>query len=343
MPNSSAMDVDPFPEMGLQFNPTQEHGGLGTGESQEIIVDSAGKAILVGESDVESNKGGHPLASHAHAKGGICPVWLRSSSPKTKGLLGLVTTLFLVFVLVMIIGVVQSSAPAVDSMASDQNKVTDPDEAPAPAPTEPSPSSTDSVLIYEVNILLSDFLEAKVPNFTDGLTSAEMQNLNLINGHIESAISASLSDSLPQGYSVELVQVDKFDGYSTTVGKRERTRHLQERFDIIHNVLYSASVTADCQVADCSAAVDIVAGATSNLSQLEFLQVSAETESPTKSPAASTLAPAISTTAPTKLDSTPPTASPISTTSSPIPLILSDRENVCTGEEPCGECLGKLA
>ena len=337
------MDVEPSPEMGLQFNPTQEHG-IGTGESQEIIVDSAGKAMLVGEFDVESDKGGHPLALHAHAKGGICPVWLRSSSPKTKGLLGLVTILFLGFVSVMIIGVSRSSTPVADSIASDQNIVTDPDEAPAPAPTAPSPSSTDSMLMYEVNILLPDFLEAKVPNFTDGLTPAEVQNLNLINDHVESAISVSLLDRLPQGYSVESLQVDKFDGYSTTVGKREMIRRLQKRLDIIHNVLYSASVTADCEVADCSAAVDIVAGVTSDLSQLEFLQVSAETQAPTKSPVASTLVPATSTTAPTKLETTPPTVSPIPTSSSPTgPLILSDRENFCTGEEPCGKCLGKLS
>ena len=204
----------------MQFNPTQEDGiGTSNGESQEIIVGDSGKAIVVGhEFDLESDNG-HPLASHGHVKGGICPVWLCSSSPKMKAVLGLVMIVFLGFISVMIIGVLQ--LPPSTSMESDQNIATDPAEAlpaPAPAPTEPSP------LMSEVNILLPDFLEAKVPNFSDGLTPAELENWKLIKDHIESAISSSLSDGLPTGYSVESVHVDKFDGYSIpNVSQRGRT------------------------------------------------------------------------------------------------------------------------
>jgi hypothetical protein len=338
--------MKPFPEVGMQFNPTQEDGiGTSNGESQEIIVGDSGKAIVVGhEFDLESDNGGHPLASHGHVKGGICPVWLCSSSPKMKAVLGLVMIVFLGFISVMIIGVLQ--LPPSTSMESDQNIATDPVEAlpaPAPAPTEPSP------LMSEVNILLPDFLEAKVPNFSDGLTPAELENWKLIKDHIESAISSSLSDGLPTGYSVESVHVDKFDGYSIpSVSQRGRTRHLETNLDTIHTVLYSSSVTANCKVTDCSAAVDIVAGVTSDLSQLEFLRVSSETEVPTKSPVASTPVPLISTTAPTKLDTTPPTVSPVSESMPPTGsptgnLVLSDRESGCTGEEPCGKCLGKRA
>ena len=76
--------------------------------------------------------------------------------------------------------------------------------------------------------------------------------------------------------------------------------------------------------------------------------MSSETEVPTMSPVASTLVSLIPTTAPTKLDTTPPTVSPVSKSISPTNsptgnLILSDRENGCTGEEPCGKCLGKRA
>ena len=348
------MDVKPYPNMGLKFNPTQDRGqGSLNGESQEIIVDSTGAAVVVG--DVESQA----------SKGGILPFWLSSSSPKMKTVLGIVAVVFLVFVSVMIVGVLQSAPPAV-SMESDQNIVTEPVEslpAPEPSPNEPSSTSTDPVSMSEVNILLSDFLEAKVPTFSDGMTSPELESWSLVEDHIESTITASLLDSLPEGYSVESVQVDKFDGYTIpSAGNRKRTRHIQENSDEIHTVLYSSSVTADCKVADCSAAVDVVTGVTSELSKLEFLRVFAETEAPTESSLISTLAPttstiapskiAPSTIAPTKLDTTPPTTeSPTSSSPTGI-LILSDREDdctkdepcgMCTGEEPCGKCLGKLA
>jgi hypothetical protein len=349
------MDILPHPNMGLQFNPTQGHGqGTLNGESQEIIVDSTGAAVVVG--DVESDNGRHPSASQG-SKGGILPIWLSSSSPKMKGLLGTIAVVFLVFVSVMIVGVLQS--PSAVSMESDQNKVTDPDESlptPGPAPNDPSSTSTDPVAISEVKILLSDFLEAKIPNFTDGLTSAELENWSLVEDHIESAITASLLDNLPEGFSVESLQIDKFDGFAIPgVGNRKRTRRVQENLDKIHIVLYSSSVTADCTVADCSAALDKVTGVTSEMSKLEFLQVFAGTDAPTESPltftlapaistlapAISTLAPAISTIAPTKLDTTPPTTvSPTSSSPTEI-LILSDRENDCTDDEPCGKCTGE--
>jgi hypothetical protein len=69
------MDVKHFPEMGLQFNPAQEYGvGTSNGELLEIIAGDLGKGVVVGhEFDVESDNGGHPLASHGHIKGGMFP------------------------------------------------------------------------------------------------------------------------------------------------------------------------------------------------------------------------------------------------------------------------------
>lgn len=94
MADTTSRDDEAYPEMGLQFNPTPAAGESQSmhspttplGESQEIMVGNAGEAILLGdEIDLESDDGDHPFASNHQSKGGLCPNWMRSSSPKTKG------------------------------------------------------------------------------------------------------------------------------------------------------------------------------------------------------------------------------------------------------------------
>ena len=201
---ATARANETYPQMGLQFNPKQHMTQITQsinspttplGESQEMMVGNAGKAILLGdEMDLESDDGDHnPSASSPpHSKSGVCPSWLRSSSPKTKGLLGLTAILLLAFVGVMIVGVMKLSSPTDEGggMSSVQNTGTDPTRTTVPVPTpatpEPSPAPTataatdyptivieDSMTIQisksEVNILLPTFLEMKVPDFSDGL------------------------------------------------------------------------------------------------------------------------------------------------------------------------------
>lgn len=281
----------------------------------------------------------------------------------------------------MIGGVVQLSSPTDKndaSSVSEQNTVTDPTEAtpsPTPAPTpEPSQSTTTAtdspasesmtipISMSVVNVVLPAYLEMKVPNFYDGFSTTEEQNWNLIGGAIESTISTSLSESLPSDYTLDSVQVDKFDGFVTSsIRKRKRSewrRYLQNDSETIHTVLYSSSVTVNCLESDCTAATATVANVTSDLPQLELLRVSVDTEtsadteapivsstgSPTKSPVASTPAPV--TPAPTAGTTKTPTVSPTKqpVTNSPTgPVLLQDRDDNCGKNEPCGRCLGECS
>eukprot|EP00579_Thalassiosira_antarctica_P000126 CAMPEP_0201868900 /NCGR_PEP_ID=MMETSP0902-20130614/2610_1 /ASSEMBLY_ACC=CAM_ASM_000551 /TAXON_ID=420261 /ORGANISM="Thalassiosira antarctica, Strain CCMP982" /LENGTH=526 /DNA_ID=CAMNT_0048394301 /DNA_START=101 /DNA_END=1681 /DNA_ORIENTATION=+ len=371
MAQATARHNETYPQMGLQFNPnhhtTQRTQSINSpttplGESQEMMVGNAGKAILLGDViDLESDDGDHhPSASTPHLKSGVCPSWLRSSSPKTKGLLGLTAILLLAFVAVMIVGVMKLSSPTDEGggVSSVQNTGTDPAITSVPVPTpatpEPSPAPTataatdyptivieDSMTIpiykSEVNILLPTFLEMKVPDFSDGLGVTEEQNWNLIAGILETTISTSLTESLPTDYSLDSIQLDNFDGVVTSlIQKRNRgkggSRYLQTNSEpIVHTVLYSSSVTISCLDSDCTTASDTVASAASALSRLEFLRVSVEMEapvaaritgSPTKSPvvAVSTPAPIATSPPPTAGSTNAPTAIPVTPQPTQVPV-----------------------
>lgn len=348
----------------MQFNPTHDDDETNSpetalSESQEIMVGNSGRAILLGdELDLDSVH-----APHYPTKGGACPSWLRSLSPKMKGLLGVTAIVLLAFLGVLIAGVTRldnNDSAGSRSIQSDKNAVTNPIEdtaIPAPqrshSPTPKPAPSTPNEAVSEVNIMLPDFLERTVPNFADGLNADEQQDWDILEEHIESTIFAAFSDRLPEGYSLKSVQIEKFDDYDTTSFRKRRRRerrHLQNNSESVHNVLYSSSVTVDCETSDCSKANGIVSDITSDLSQLDFLEIVVETSSPvasvvsspTESPAASILAP--TTPAPSVLVTLEPTTSPTQTltnaTMEPLPLLI--REEVCTVDSPCGKCDGKL-
>ena len=327
---SSAMDTSSssFPEAGQS-----KESGL------ELVVDAAGKAILVGDDDnfdVERDDGlynNNMSTPTDHTKQhGVCPVWLRSSSPKMKGFLSIATIAFIASAVVLILGVLQLAPTWNGSIESDKNSVTTPGGANAPASTDMS----------VVNIRLSDDLEVKVPNFSDELTTAQMEDWNLVKESIEHAISASLLGMLPTGYTVKSVQVDKFDEHS--IGSP--TRQLQD-IAIIHAVQYSSAITANCTIADCSTAATAVASASTELYETVLdvssnvsSEVSVETED-TKSPAVST-----ATISPTKSVTIAPTVNPVSESEPPLSgapttmLVLSDVVKGCSQVEPCGLCNG---
>ena len=345
MADNNNISSSSFLEAGQSKNnaPPQSESGL------ELVVDSAGKAVLVGDDDdfdverddgLYNNNNNMLKLSTAHTKqqqrGGCCPVWLRNSSPKMKGFLSIATIAFLASAVVLILGVLQLFAPTWNNgtIESDKNSVTTTGGA------INAPASTDMSV---VNIRLSDDLEVKVPNnFNDELTPAQMEDWNIVIESIESAISTSLLSMLPTGYTVKSVQVDKFDEH--TVGSQ--TRHLQDNIAIIHAVQYSSAITANCTIADCSVAATAVANASTELyetvldvSSNDSSEVSLETEV-TNSPAVST----VTTISPTMSVTIAPTVNPVSeppTSSAPTTmLVLSDVVQGCSEVMPCGLCNG---
>ena len=352
-------------------------------ESQEIVVGNSGRAILLGdELDLESVHG-RSAPYPATKKRGPCPAWLQSSSPKMKAILGIIAIVLLAFVVVLITGATQiSDGSGSSAVQSDKNVVTDLLETtPAPTPRRsPSPtttkddegisssSSTPNDTVSAVNIQLPDSLESKIPNFADGLSANEQRNWDILEERIENTIIEAFSDRLPEGFSLESVQIEKFDGYDTTSMRRQErknTRHLQTNSDssaatsVVHSVLYASSITVDCAASDCSTAADIVAEITSELSQLEFLKVEDAVEtvapagstiggggggSPTESPITSisssnptTLAPSVVITM--EPSSGSPTQAVTNATEAPLPLYI--REELCTVDSLCGRCEGK--
>jgi len=349
-----------YPEAGLQFTPNIQNADQKTsqsrstnmgsppstlgGESQEIMVGNAGRAILLGdEIDLEmddnnnNDNRAHPIgaaSSPSHSSKGLCPTWLRDSSGKTKGLLSLLAVFLLASVGVMVVGILQLS-PSTDNnnagggasssvVESAQNSIIDPtsgstatssDEAvstlatlePRPSPTggagitsttySPTQESvTISISNEEVNVLLPSSLEARVPDFSNGLdTAEEEQNWTIIENNLERDIATLLTSTLPRkGYSLLEVRVDSFDGYVIPNNRSIRKRENNEKDDVgirrilqqnihrylesKHSVLYSASVAVDCIQTDCERASRNVDGVVSELSQLEYLQVSYEAE-----------------------------------------------------------------
>ena len=383
-----------YPAAGLQFNPsTTQHVDnnetnnnndqppqspntpLEHEDSQEIMVGEAGKAILVGdEIDLESDGGEH--LHHRQPKGSLCcPNWLKSSSPRTKFILGGTAILLLVFVAVMIVGISQLSSSPTDnndngggssSIITDENTATVPKPTPSPISSittttkEPTPNVL-SIPITEsqVNILFPQYLEAKVPDFSDGLSATEETHWNEIEKHIERTISTSLSDNLPSEYFVESVQIDKFDGFLTRSIRRQLQNNEASGTSTIHTVVYSTAVAVDCSISDCSAAPVTVASATADLSEMEYIEVSADTkapvasstivtDTPTKRPV--TAVPIVITPIPTiKVIISTPTKNPASSdqTMAPVtdaptlPKYLDERINGCNLYTPCEACLGE--
>lgn len=286
------------------------------------------------------------------------------------------------FLALMIAGVVQLSASdtstddgGTSDVQSEENTATNDGSTDAVVPVTPTPASIDTATTTmattttaatdppvletvtipisnaEVNIALPTVLEMKVPDFSDGLDSTEEQNWNLIESAIEETIYLSLSDSLSTtGYTVDSVQVDKFDGYITSSirrrNMREKSRHLQNDDSdetILYPVEYSTTVTVSCLgIVDCKAASDVVETAISDLSQSEYLRVSVETDAPV-TPSPMTPSPAVdATNKPSTSPTKKPTLKPV--TDSPTgPARLADRLDGCNEYTPCEKCAGECS
>jgi hypothetical protein len=380
---------------------THTPGAQQLSESQEIVVGNSGRAILLGDelADLESVHGHGRSAPYPRStqKRGACPTWLRSSSPKMKAILGIIAIVLVAFVAVLITGATQLSdddggvgSGGGSSLQSDKNVVVSgPGDNTSPAPT-PSPttsksssssSSTPNDSVSSVNILLSDSLESMVPKFADGLNANEQEDWKVLEESIEDTIITAFLERLPEGYTLESVQIEKFDGYDTTSLRQRRinARHLQTNSEsgsssnsattttsasttnAVHAVLYASSITVDCAASDCSTAADIVADITSEISQLEFLEVEDEEKdvvgaeetdapvgsssgSPTQSPVTTVTSLSPTTLAPSILVTTiePTSASPsqavTNATEGPLPLFI--REDFCSVESLCGRCEG---
>eukprot|EP00581_Thalassiosira_minuscula_P007911 CAMPEP_0183711846 /NCGR_PEP_ID=MMETSP0737-20130205/7213_1 /TAXON_ID=385413 /ORGANISM="Thalassiosira miniscula, Strain CCMP1093" /LENGTH=546 /DNA_ID=CAMNT_0025940413 /DNA_START=116 /DNA_END=1756 /DNA_ORIENTATION=+ len=257
---------------GLQFNPEEEDAihqtrpvgspARSLNESQEIMVGNAGEAIVLGdEADVESDNRNNAFATDSSTaqskKNGVCPLWLRRSSSKTKGLLCLTIISFLAFVAVMIVGVLklspdpspennggvssaQNTAGGGDGDSSTTIQTTGvPVSTPStttPGPTSPAPTTAMSssptpeimtipIIKSEVKIMLPNALENKVPNFADGLNTQELQHWGLIETQIERSITASLAEDLPKEYSIDSTTLESFNGFVTSA---IRTRNSPE-------------------------------------------------------------------------------------------------------------------
>jgi len=291
-------------------------------------------------------------------------------------------------------------------VSQNQNKAIDSSRstAPIPVPTTTSPEpirpdtataatssptqdtaatsspTQDSVIVpisnSKVNIQLPSFVETKVPDFSNGLNVTEEQNWNLVEATLERTIHSSLSAELDQSlltadYSLESIQVHKFDGFVTSfIRKRTLTmkegwanRHLQqtgpEPTEPIHTVFYSSSVTVNCLGGSkCSSARNTVANAAAVLSNLDFVvALGGETDAPspvviTRIPTKSPITAIISTLAP--ISTTPtlgPSASPVKpvltswpTSGAPVtlppPPPLEDRRDSCNIYTPCEMCEG---
>jgi len=296
-----------YPAAGLQFNPNA-NGAQDVAhmeEAQEIMVGDTGNAILLGdETHLTSDDGDHRYTSQ-HA--GLCPNWLKRSSPKTKKILGAFAILIFIFIVILAIGATASENNESDpsgSIVMDENTATNPSTGPLAPPTPPtvlspetttsssittSSSPTPSILIIpisdsQVNIVLPSLLEDKVPEFTDGLSTTEELNWNLIEKNIKETIYNSLTDSLPSEYDVSSIQVNEFDGYLTDSIRRKKKkkrrrnmkmkeetgiRHLQQT---IYNVVYSTSIKVGCSKSDCSSATATISSATSDLAQLDYIE-----------------------------------------------------------------------
>ncbi|KAL9181331.1 hypothetical protein ACHAXT_010136 [Thalassiosira profunda] len=361
--DESTSASDEFPAQGLQFDAANTSADLANtfadiADSQEIVVGESGRAIVLGaeEDDLESDGSGSPPPP-PRSKG-----WLRGSSKGTKGFLALVVVLLLAFVAVLAVGVVQLSSSSSEDEAQtqvDENAATDPTPAapvPTPATPSPIPASTPDLTTgiitvpisrEVVDVALPPSLEAKVPDFSDGLTTEEEEDWKLIEGYIASAIYDSLSESLPEGYELAPIEVLQFDGYLTSDLRR---RHLREDRRVqtdpgtTYTVIYASSVAVDCQISDCTVATDVVADVTDALAGAEYLMVTSSTGEPTASPAASTPAPVTPSPSlgaqPTAGPSKAPSAKPV-TESPTLPVMLTEREDDCNEWAPCERCVGE--
>ena len=377
-----------YPAAGLQFNPNNANSAqdvVHMEEAQEIMVGDTGNAILLGdETHLTSDDGDHRYTSQ-HA--GLCPNWLKRSSPKTKKILGAFAMLIFIFIVILAVGATEQSSPSSGnngsdpsgSIVMDENTATNPSTGPLAPPT-PKPisvlspgttssssittsfSPTPSILIIpisdsQVNIVLPSLLEDKVPDFTDGLSTTEELNWNLIEQNVKETIYNSLTDSLPSEYDVSSIQVNEFDGYLTDSIRRKKKkrrrimkmkeetgiRHLQQT---IYNVVYSTSIKVDCSISDCSSATATISSATSDLAQLDYIESPPleipDTNAPVAVPTTGT--PTIS-----PVKSTPnPTAEPTNkVTSAPVTNSPTDQKYLgnrdCTIYTPCESCLGECS
>jgi len=351
----------------------QQQQQLSESQEQEIVVGNSGRAILLGDelADLESVHHGRSSSYPSTNKGGYgvcCPAWLRNSSPRIKAVLGLTGIILLAFVAVLIVGVTtqlndDGSSGGSSGIQSDKNVVTDLGVGNTPAPTTSPTPAKPNESVSAVNILLSDSLESIVPNFNDGITASEQQNWDILEEQIEITIYEAFSDRLPEGYKLQSVQIEKFDGFDTTAlrkMRRSRRRQMQTISDssaataAVHAVLYASSVTVDCAAVKCSTAGDTVADITLELSELDFLEVEEEdavvaettdapvgsSSSPTTSPIASISSLAPTTLAPNLVTvSEGPTMAVTNATEGPLPLFI--REELCSTDSLCGRCEGK--
>ncbi|KAL7554810.1 hypothetical protein ACHAWF_018359 [Thalassiosira exigua] len=352
----------PDERLGLQFNPTED----AVDTSQEIMVGTAGEAILLGDGiDLEQNNG-DLMAASPQSSMGLCPKWLQRSSQKTKGLIGLTAILLVAFVAVMVAGVVQLSSSSGDegdasNLELGQITTSDPPisdlpitldppiQSTVPVPTpEVSPNtvtltSTSSPMQEYITIPISKSdIKVILPN------SAGTQDWELVESAIENTIYSSLLERLPKEYSLDSIQVDRFQ--------------IQNDSEAIHTVLYTASVMVSCLVSDCNAAPDTVDGAISDMSRLESVEVFFDVEvvltpsptssPPTKSPVAPTPKP--TTMSPTEADTKNPTSKPTElVTAEPTrstvltapanSAVLDVRQDDCNAYTPCESCIGECS
>ena len=381
----SPHNSDDETEMGLQFNPSNtptkvnsshvsdtdmlhnasstSNNNLNTSyESQEIMVGDTGKAILVGdEINLESDGRGSGYTTSSKPQKRLD--WLNNSSPKTKAVLSAVAIVLIVFVAILAVGATQLSSPTNNDDGSsslittdNENTATDTSAKTTPSPSKPpiqqqqsDDISTIPISNSQVNIVLPPYLEAKIPDWnSDVLSSQGVENWNEIEMYIQNTITQELEDSMPSNYEIETVEINTFDGLSTSF-IRKLSSGGSRSLQTIHTVTYSTNVKVDCTISDCSTADDVVSEATFDLSQKEYIEISVETNAPVASPK-DTPSPVVSTPSPITPEEvvTPdPTLKP-STQQSKAPVteqptglkFLGDRINGCNIYTPCEACLG---
>ncbi|KAL3776756.1 hypothetical protein HJC23_013934 [Cyclotella cryptica] len=237
-------------------------------DDQEVVIgSSSGRAILVGNGEeIVLDE----VVENSHAKPGMCPTWLRSSSPKMKCALITATLMFVAFVSITVVGILESSKGSVDSsetftsaqyqetISTDPNNESKNDLMNPPSP-RPSDKSSEIMAIpiesSQISIRFPDEIEQKLQqiDFTDGLTSVERSNWKRIQEVIGQTIAVTLFEDLPSDYVLGTIEIEEIDG-----------NELRSRDDItsfndkVHTVMFSSSVIVDCTMTDCDAASDTV-------------------------------------------------------------------------------------
>ncbi|KAL7486420.1 hypothetical protein ACHAW6_012022 [Cyclotella cf. meneghiniana] len=243
-------------------------------DDQEVVIGStSGRAILVGNGE---EIGMDELVVNRASNAGICPTWLRSSSPKMKCALTTATLMFVAFVSMTVVGILESSKGNGDAFSSAQyqeaistdtnneseNVLTN---TPSPRPSEKrSEIMTIPIKSAQITIRFPDEIEEKHQqiDFTGGLTFVEKSNWKTIQEVIDQTIAIALFEDLPADYVLGTIEIDEIDGNDLS-SRADITSYA----DRIHTVVYSSSVIVDCTATDCGAAPDTVQKAIDGMDQ----------------------------------------------------------------------------